>query len=188
MVELYATSASEAALPLKIGGVSVAEVATSLFLVAPFKGKFTQAATVLNTQMGLEWPAVHELKRMGGAYVLWFDHAHIAFMGAEPSVELARYAAVTDVSDACCIIDISGVSVRNVLARVTPLDVRAKSFNIGMTQRSMVMHMQASCCARSSRLCAARRSSPCAGAGCSTRSWCVLLQPMVPTPSTCAMR
>ena len=66
MVELYATSAAEAALPLKIGGVSVAEVATSLFLVAPFKGKSTQAATVLNAQMGLEWPAVHELKRMGG--------------------------------------------------------------------------------------------------------------------------
>jgi sarcosine oxidase subunit gamma len=65
-------------------------------------------------------------------------------MGAEPSAELARYAAVTDVRDAWCIIDISGISVRNVLARVTPLDVRVKSFNIGMTQRSMVMHMQAS--------------------------------------------
>jgi len=144
VVKLYATSAAEAALPLKIGGVSVAEVVTSLFLVAPFKGKSTQAAAVLNAQMGLEWPAVHELKHMGGGHVLWFDHAHIAFMGAEPSAELARYAAVTDVSDAWCIIDISGVSARNVLARVTPLDLRAKSFNISMTQRSMVMHMQAS--------------------------------------------
>ena len=34
---------------LKIGDVSVSEVATSLFLVAPFNGKSAQAVAVLNT-------------------------------------------------------------------------------------------------------------------------------------------
>ena len=144
MVELYPTPAAETALPVKIGDVSVSEVATSLFLVAPFNEKSAQAATVLNTQMGLEWPAVHELKRTGGAYALWFDHAHIALMGFEPSTKLTRYAAVTDVSDGWCIVDVSGPSVRDVLARLTPLDLRPKSFKTGMTQRSMIMHMQAS--------------------------------------------
>ncbi len=63
MVELYATSAAEASLPLKIGTVSVSQVETSFVLVAPFNGKSSQAATVWNTQMGLEWPAAQELKR-----------------------------------------------------------------------------------------------------------------------------
>ena len=144
MVELYATSAAEASLPIKIGTVSVSQVETSFVLVAPFNGKSSQAATVLNTQMGLEWPAVHELKRSGGAYALWFDHAHIALVGVEPSAKLIRYAAVTDVSDGWCIVDVSGPSVRDVLARLTPLDLRPKSFKTGMTQRSMIMHMQAS--------------------------------------------
>ena len=35
-------------------------------------------------------------------------------------------------------------TTRDVLARVTPLDMRSKSFKTGMTQRSMLMHMQAS--------------------------------------------
>ncbi len=34
--------------------------------------------------------------------------------------------------------------MRDVLARLTPLDLRPKSFKTGMTQRSMIMHMQAS--------------------------------------------
>jgi heterotetrameric sarcosine oxidase gamma subunit len=84
------------------------------------------------------------MKHTGVAYALWFDHAHIALMGVEPSAKLLRYAAVTDVSDGWCIVDISGPEVRDVLARVTPLDMRIKSFKTGMTQRSMLMHMQAS--------------------------------------------
>ena len=51
---------------------------------------------------------------------------------------------MTDVSDGWCVVDISGPKVRDVLARVTPLDMRVKSFKMGMTQRSMLMHMQAS--------------------------------------------
>lgn len=144
MVELYSTSATETALPIKIGSVSVAEVETSLVLVAPFKEKSTQSVTVLNTQMGLEWPSVQELKRTGEAYAIWFDHAHIMLMGVQPSAKLGWYAAVTDVSDGWCVIDISGPSVRDVFARLTPLDMRSKSFKTGMTQRSMIMHMQAS--------------------------------------------
>ncbi len=62
----------------------------------------------------------------------------------EPSAQLLLYAAVTDVSDVWCIVDISGPEVRDVLERVTPLDMRIESFKTGMTQRSMLMHMQAS--------------------------------------------
>ena len=144
MVDLYTTSAAATALPLKIGTVYVEEVETPLFLVAPFGKNLKQAAAVLVNQMGLEWPTAHVMKRTGVAYALWFDHAHIALMGVEPSARLLRYAAVTDVSDGWFIVDISGPEVRDVLARVTPLDMRIKSFKTGMTQRSMLMHMQAS--------------------------------------------
>ena len=144
MVDLYATPAAAAALPLKIGTVSIVEVQASLFLIAPYKEKLKHAASILNIEMGLKWPVAHELILAGSGYVFWFDHSHIALLGVEPSTKLPRYAAVTDVSDAWCIVDISGVSVRDILARVTPLDMRPKSFKSGITQRSMIMQMHAS--------------------------------------------
>ena len=144
MVDLYTTPAAATTLPLKIGTVSIEEVETSLFLVAPFSKKSKQAAAVLHAEMGLQWPETHKLRRTGAAYALWFDHAHIALMGIQPTAKILRYAAVTDVSDGWCVVDISGPNVRDVLARVTPLDMRVKSFKIGMTQRSMLVHMQAS--------------------------------------------
>ena len=144
MVDLYSTPAAATALPLKIGTVSTVEVETSLFLVAPFDKKSRQAAAVLYAEMGLQWPETHKLERTGASYALWFDHAHIALMGIHPPAKILQYAAVTDVSNGWCIVDISGSNVRDVLARVTPLDMRVKSFKTGMTQRSMLMHMQAS--------------------------------------------
>ena len=144
MVDLYKTPAAASALPFKIGTVYAEEVETSLFLVAPFDKKSRQAAAVLYAEMGMQWPETHKLRRTGASYALWFDHAHIALMGIQPPAKILRYAAVTDVSDGWCVVDISGQNVRDVLARVTPLDMRVKSFKMGMTQRSMLMHMQAS--------------------------------------------
>ena len=144
MVELSFLSATGNKLPIKIGNVSATEVNATLHLVAPFHGKSTQAATVVKREMGLDWPGVHELKHRGKSYVLWFDHSHIAVMGDAPLAKLAQVAAVTDVSDGWCIIDVYGSDVRDVLARLTPLDIREQHFKAGMTQRSMIMHMQAS--------------------------------------------
>ena len=146
VVDLYTTRAAASALPLKIGTVSAQEVQTSLFLVAPFDKKLRQAATVLHAEMGLQWPETHKFRRTGASYAFWFDHAHIALMGIQPPARILQYAAVTDVSDGWCVVDISGPNVRDVLARVTPLDMRVKSFKMGMTQRSMLMHMQACIC------------------------------------------
>lgn len=143
VVELYETSPVGAGLPLEIGTVSVREVQTPLHLLAPYRGQAVQAAAAFNTQMGLEWPGPNELKRKGGVYALWFDHAHIAVMGTTPSTRLARHAAVTDVGDGWTVLELNGAEVRDVLARLTPLDLRVKQFKTGMSQRSSLMHMQA---------------------------------------------
>ena len=143
MVELYETSPAGAGLPLEIGTVSVREVQTPLHLLAPYRGQAVQAAAAFNTQMGLEWPGPNELKRKGGVYALWFDHAHIAVMGTTPSTRLARHAAVTDVGDGWTVLELNGAEVRDVLARLSPLDLRVKQFKTGMSQRSSLMHMQA---------------------------------------------
>ena len=143
MVELYETSPAGAELPLEIGTVSVREVQTSMHLLAPYTGQAVQAAAAFNTQMGLEWPGPNELKRKGGVYVFWFDHAHIAVMGATPSSRLARHAAVRDVGDGWTVLELNGADVRAVLARLTALDLRQKQCKAGMSQRSSLMHMQA---------------------------------------------
>ena len=143
MVELCETSPAGAGLPLEIGTISVREVQAPLHLLAPYRGQAVQAAAAFNTQMGLEWPGPNELKRKGGVYALWFDHAHIAVMGAAPSTRLARHAALTDVGDGWTVLELNGADVRAVLARLTPLDLRVKQFKTGMSQRSSLMHMQA---------------------------------------------
>jgi sarcosine oxidase subunit gamma len=130
-------------LPLEIGTVSVREVQTSMHLLAPYRGQAVQAAAAFNTKWGWNGPVPMSLSAKVGSMRFWFDHAHIAVMGATPSTRLARHAAVRDVGDGWTVLELNGADVRDVLARLTPLDLRVKQCKTGMSQRSSLMHMQA---------------------------------------------
>ncbi|MDZ7708965.1 MAG: hypothetical protein U5K36_01705 [Roseovarius sp.] len=101
------------------------------------------------------WPTAfkrrprHRLARAGpghraaGCRALWFDHAHVMLMGPAPDPGLAEVAALVDQSDAWAVVRLDGDDAADVLARLTPLDLRKEHFKRGHTARSELAHMPA---------------------------------------------
>ena len=144
MDNLLAKPAIGKGITLTVGDVTLMAVDMVIFSLSINSGKSTKAAEILNSKMGLDWPKEQEIKRKHGVSAFWFDHNHICLMGAQPDATLSTHCNVIDISDGWCVVDIFGTHVRDVLARLTPLDMRSQVFKIGVTQRSDLMHMQAS--------------------------------------------
>lgn len=141
MTELKPLSPCSGLLPLQIGEARVSEPeAEPMFLVAPFAGKESAAAKAL----GMDWPAPGEIVTQDGARLVWFGRAQALLMGAKPKKALTRHAAVTDQSDAWARVILEGANAREVLARLTPADLRDSAFPVGRAVRTELFHMQAS--------------------------------------------
>ena len=65
-------------------------------------------------------------------------------MGPAPDASLAAHAALTDQSDAWIVVRLEGAGARDVLARLTPIDLRDSVFKRGHTARTELAHMMAS--------------------------------------------
>ena len=61
-----------------------------------------------------------------------------------PEASLAEHAALTDQSDAWLVVRLEGAGARDVLARLTPVDLRDSAFKRGHTARTELAHMMAS--------------------------------------------
>ena len=145
MAELMPTSAFGDLLPLKGARVSVTEVDPGpMTAIAPFKGKEKSLAGALSRAHGLGWPKPEQSQAKNGARVLWFGHSHALLTGVGPKSTLARHAALTDQSDAWAVVQLDGPGARDVLARLTPLDLRDAQFAVDATARTELAHMQAS--------------------------------------------
>jgi sarcosine oxidase subunit gamma len=62
-------------------------------------------------------------------------------IGPAPDAALADHAALSDQSDAWAVLRLEGPGAEAVMARLTPLDLRAGSFGTWATARSDVAHM-----------------------------------------------
>jgi sarcosine oxidase subunit gamma len=65
-------------------------------------------------------------------------------VGITGDVDLEKHAALTDQSDGWTVVQVQGAGGADVLARLTPLDLRPAVFKRGHTARSDLMHMAAS--------------------------------------------
>ena len=138
MVKLIARSAAECLLPMDIGEVQVAELAGPLYSVAPFAGQGAGVASAL----GLDaLPAPGQSRQAETGLCAWFGHAHWLLMDWEAPPSLSGLAAVTDQTDAWCRVQLTGGGVRDVLARLTPVDQREGAFPVGAILRTDVQHM-----------------------------------------------
>lgn len=145
MTELKALSPAAGLLPLEIGGAALREdEMRQLTLVAPFKGKEAALAKALEAAHGLHWPEAGETSVSGAVRLVWFGRGAALLMGGEASSKLAPYAALTDQSDAWSCLVFEGAGARDVLARLTPLDMRDVAFPMGATARTEVFHMACS--------------------------------------------
>ena len=139
MARLIALGAFGDRLPLQLGDVTCTEVMRdALFCIAPYRGQQQAVSAALKVQLGLRLPAVGRRKTAGDVICQWIGHD--AWIVSAP-VTLAGLAAVTDQSDGYATLEIAGPSVEAVLAHLVPLDLRAATFKVNHSARSLLGHL-----------------------------------------------
>lgn len=145
MVELIARSPCDGLLPVTIGALTLSELRTGpLTSIAAFKGQDADLSKALISAHGMVAPEANRATGKDGARAIWFGQRMILLMGPTPDVALGQHAALTDQSDAWACVQLMGSGAREVLARLTPLDLRDGIFRTGHTARTELRHMMAS--------------------------------------------
>lgn len=145
MVSLIAKTPAEGQEPVEIGAARLSEVfCDALTSIAPFDGKERAASAALQKATGAKFPAPNRTTGKPGARAIWFGRGQAMFIGSFDVGALGQLAAITDQSDAWAALRLEGDAAEEVLARLTPLDLRAREFKPGQTARSDLQHMMAS--------------------------------------------
>jgi len=135
VANLIALTPCAGLLPLKIGQVTLTEVSPEhLTSVAPYAGQQKATSAVLKDQLGVGLPAPG--RRTGP--LTWFGHGVWMVAG---QVTGDGTAAITDQSDAWAVVNIQGMGVTDVLARLVPVDLRAAVFKQNHVAKTMLGHM-----------------------------------------------
>lgn len=145
MVDLISKSPFEGLLPLAIGSVELSEVDPGhLTSIAPYKGQAKALSAALKEAHGMAAPAPNRATGEEGSRALWFGHNLMMLQGPAADATLAEHAALTDQSHGWAIVRLDGTDARDVLARLTPIDLRDNAFKRGHTARTELRHMMAS--------------------------------------------
>lgn len=142
MAKLIANTPCAGLLPATSGSVEITEVETGpVTLVAPYQGQRKAVSDALNSALGVGFPAPN---RALGTQVraIWCGMEQALILGADcPELD---GAACVDHSDAWAVVRIDGPDAADVLARLTPIDLRPTTFKRGHTARTLLGHMTVS--------------------------------------------
>ena len=145
MVDLVALSPCAGLLPVEIGSCRLSEVEIQpLAVLSAFKGQEGALAKAMETAHGIAVPQPGDVLEAGDARAIWFGLGQIMLMGVTPDEKLARYAAVTDQSDAWAMVRLEGDAVEDVLARLVGIDLRENGLHSPYTWRTYLVHMNVS--------------------------------------------
>jgi sarcosine oxidase subunit gamma len=141
VIDLVATSPAAGLLPLHHGTVVLSEAEPSrITSVAPFAGKEKTVSAALTKAIGAGFPAPNRMTGSAGARIVWTGPGQAMVLGPEIAV---GQAALTDQSDAWAWLVLEGSDAREVLARLTPVDLRDRVFEVGHAARTLLFHMTA---------------------------------------------
>lgn len=146
MAELRASEAAAGTgLPLAHGACRLSALAVGrCTMIAPFPGHMAAADAAL-ASLGLSFPAPGKVLSAPGARITWAGREQAMLLGAAPPAALADHAAVSDQGDGWAGFMLAGSGegrgAESVLARLVPLDLRARSFPPGRAARSLLNHM-----------------------------------------------
>ncbi len=140
--ELTVRSPASGLLPLTVGTVTLFEdEGQAITSVAPFRGQESAVSDALKAQLGAAWPKPGRSTGKSGSRVVWSGLDQAFVIG--PALSPIPGAALTDQSDAWACLTLEGEGARDVLARVTPLDLRPSAFKQGHAARTELAHMSA---------------------------------------------
>lgn len=149
MVDLIPLTPCAGLLPLSVGGITLTEVSCgAVTFIAPFKGMESKVSGILESQLGVPFPAPNRMEVRAGVRVLWVGPGKALLMGADVPEGVVGHAALVDQGDAFATVRVAdaraGDDARAVLARLMPVDTGEHAFDDGCTARSLVGHMTAS--------------------------------------------
>lgn len=137
MADLIARPATDNRLPLEIGEAIVEDAQPpAITWVAPYNRKKTAVTRALGG-----FPGPGEVAEVKAGRALSVGPGQAMILGAPVTCE---GAAVVDQSDAWTVVAIDGAASRDVLARLTPLDLRERALPEGQTARTLIGHLTAS--------------------------------------------
>lgn len=139
MVKLIAKSPFGDALPINIGSIDMTEIDLGpVTFIQPLKGREPEVSEALRQAVGLGFPAPGSAKVSDAVRVMWCGPFQALLLGATVHLE---GAAAIDQTDAWAAAKLTGAGVLDLLARLTPLDVRPSKFEPGQTARTLIGHM-----------------------------------------------
>ena len=142
MAKLIVTDPFDGRLPLEIGGVRAKDHGPmAITSVAPFRGQEQAVSEALETQIGIGLPQVGQSLAGDGCRVIWAGLGQVFVTGAEDAQ--IEGAAISDQTDAWAVVELSGDGARDVLARLTAMDLRPDAFAVGRSARTQIGHMNA---------------------------------------------
>ena len=142
MAELIQTTPCAGLVPVEAGALRLTEIAPGrMTALAPYRGREAALGAALSRAHGLGWPGPGQVVAGEDGAVQWFGRVLALLIGPEPDPALAEHAALTAQSDAWAVLRLEGARATAVMARLTPLDLRAARFGDGATARTEVAHM-----------------------------------------------
>ncbi|KAA9010250.1 sarcosine oxidase subunit gamma [Histidinibacterium aquaticum] len=142
MVKLSPLSPFAGLLPREVGSLRVTEVDPGpVHWIAPYRSGLEGTAEALGAA-GFDWPAPNRWTGGASGRLVSVGPGQAFLVGAVPP-EIPG-AAVTDVSDGWAVAALEGPTVREVLARLVPVDLSEQAFGADATARTLVGHMSAS--------------------------------------------
>jgi sarcosine oxidase subunit gamma len=130
----------EGLLPLRHGAVKATEWHPgSIASVAPLQGQEAAVSRNLEATIGLGLPPVGRWEAGNEATLVWAGLGQWFLLGPKPPA--LPGAATPDQSDAWACATLAGTGARDVLARLTPIDLRDSAFAPGHAARTMLGHM-----------------------------------------------
>ncbi len=145
MVDLTAKTPCDGLLPVTIGPFELVELDLGrLTSLAPYAGMQKALSEALQSAHDVDFPAPNESSQNGDVRIIWFGR-NTALLASSASTEaFAEHAALTDQSDAWAAVTLKGAGADQVLARLSPADLRLTVFPADRTCRTLLGHMNVS--------------------------------------------
>ena len=138
MADLVSKSPALGLLPVEAGNTRLDECRyDAITWVAPYDGQ----EEAVGRSLGFAFPGPNETTGQDGARAIWVGPSQALVLGGAVSPE---GAAVADQSSGWAVLELSGADARDVLARLTPVDLRDGAFPAGATARTVIGHMTGS--------------------------------------------
>lgn len=110
-------------------------------LLALYPGARDAMSECLMRTVGAKFPAPGRVETGQGARLVWAGREQAFLIGDHPDSSLSAHGCVSDQTDGWAALVLTGTQAADVLARLTPLDLRPVSLGPGQTARSLLGHM-----------------------------------------------